>query len=157
MRKKGVTTRQLHASLGNAYCGATLYKQNVSRERAQRLANVLECETISCLAQSDVYWDRIVSIEPDGVSDVYDLTVPGNANFVADNIIAHNSIEQDSDVVMFIYRDAYYNPETPDGNLAEVHIAKHRNGPTGVVNLVFIPELTQFKNAAAVNVDLDKI
>ena len=67
------------------------------------------------------------------------------------------SIEQDSDVVMFIYRDAYYNPETPDGNLAEVHIAKHRNGPTGVVNLVFIPELTQFKNAAAVNVDLDKL
>ncbi len=67
------------------------------------------------------------------------------------------SIEQDSDVVMFIYRDAYYNPETPEGNRTEIQIAKHRNGPTGVVHLVFIPELTQFQNAAAVNVDLDKI
>ncbi len=67
------------------------------------------------------------------------------------------SIEQDSDVVLFIYRDAYYNPDTPDGNGAEIHIAKHRNGPTGMVHLVFIPELTQFQNAAAVNIDLDKI
>ncbi len=67
------------------------------------------------------------------------------------------SIEQDADVVMFIYRDAYYNPDTPDGNLAEIHVSKHRNGPTGVVNLVFIPEITQFKNAAQVNVDLDHL
>ncbi len=67
------------------------------------------------------------------------------------------SIEQDSDVVMFIYRDAYYNPETPEGNKAEIHIAKHRNGPTGVVELIFIPALTQFQNAARHSIDLDKI
>jgi replicative DNA helicase len=67
------------------------------------------------------------------------------------------SIEQDADVVMFIYRDVYYNPDTPDGNRAEIHIAKHRNGPTGLVHLVFIPELTQFQNAAAVNIDLDRL
>ncbi|MBN1311850.1 MAG: replicative DNA helicase [Anaerolineae bacterium] len=65
------------------------------------------------------------------------------------------SIEQDSDVVMFIYRDAYYNPETSDGDRTEIHIAKHRNGPTGVVDLIFIPELTQFQNAARISVDLD--
>lgn len=67
------------------------------------------------------------------------------------------SIEQDSDVVIFIYRDAYYNPETPEGNRTEIHISKHRNGPTGVVHLVFVPELTQFQNAASVNIDLDQI
>lgn len=67
------------------------------------------------------------------------------------------SIEQDSDVVMFIYRDAYYNPDSPEGNKAEIHIAKHRNGPTGVVELIFIPALTQFQNAARHSIDLDKI
>jgi replicative DNA helicase len=67
------------------------------------------------------------------------------------------SIEQDADVVLFIYRDVYYNPETPDGNRAEIHISKHRNGPTGLVNLVFIPELTQFQNAASVDYNLDEL
>ncbi len=67
------------------------------------------------------------------------------------------SIEQDSDVVMFIYREAYYNPETPEGNRAEIIIAKHRNGPTGKVDLVFIPELTQFRSAATRRVDLDDL
>jgi len=67
------------------------------------------------------------------------------------------SIEQDSDVVMFIYRDAYYNPESPDGNRAEILIAKHRNGPTGTVDLVFIPELTQFRNATTRDVDFDDL
>ncbi len=105
----------------------------------------------------DVHWDKIRSIEPDGETDVYDLTVPGPSNFVANNIIVHNSIEQDSDVVVFIYRDNYYNAESPEGNRAEMHIAKHRNGPTGTVHLVFIPELTQFQNAAAVNIDLDRL
>ncbi len=67
------------------------------------------------------------------------------------------SIEQDSDVVMFIYRDIYYNPDSPDGNKAEIHIAKHRNGPTGTVDLVFVPELTQFKNAVTQRYDLDEM
>ncbi|HEC23257.1 MAG TPA: replicative DNA helicase [Chloroflexi bacterium] len=67
------------------------------------------------------------------------------------------SIEQDSDVVIFIYRDAYYNPDTPDGNRTEVHVAKHRNGPTGVVDLVFIPELTQFRDGVRRDINLDEV
>lgn len=67
------------------------------------------------------------------------------------------SIEQDSDVVMFIYRDAYYDADSPEGNRTEIQIAKHRNGPTGVVDLIFIPELTQFQNAASRSVDLDTL
>ena len=109
----------------------------------------------SAKIEGSVRWDNVTSIEPDGVSDVYDLTVPGLHNFVANGIIVHNSIEQDADVVMFIYRDAYYNPDTPVGNRTEVNVAKHRNGPTGIVDMVFIPEITQFKDAAPQHFDLD--
>jgi len=56
------------------------------------------------------------------------------------------SIEQDADLVMMLYRDEYYHPDTVDQGVAEVIIAKHRNGPTGQVKLIFRPELTQFLN-----------
>lgn len=56
------------------------------------------------------------------------------------------SIEQDADLVMMLYRDEYYHPDTVDQGIAEVIIAKHRNGPTGQVKLIFRPELTQFLN-----------
>ena len=57
------------------------------------------------------------------------------------------SIEQDADVVMFIYRDEYYNPETTDRpNIAEISVAKHRNGPTGVVDLYWHGKLASFRN-----------
>jgi replicative DNA helicase len=67
------------------------------------------------------------------------------------------SIEQDSDVVIFIYRDVYYNKESPDGDRTEIHIAKHRNGPTGQVDLVFIPELTLFRDAVRRDTNLDEL
>lgn len=60
------------------------------------------------------------------------------------------SIEQDADIVMFIYRDDYYNPETSDRpNTADIIIGKHRNGPTGSVHLYFHKELTRFENMAS--------
>ena len=58
------------------------------------------------------------------------------------------SIEQDADLVMMIYRDDYYNPNTSDGGIAELILAKHRNGPTGTVKLLFDSQFTQFKNMA---------
>ncbi len=54
------------------------------------------------------------------------------------------SIEQDADIVMFIYREAYYNPDTDRGNITDLIIAKHRNGPTGKVELYFHPERLRF-------------
>ena len=56
------------------------------------------------------------------------------------------SIEQDADIVMFLYRDDYYNPETEAKNIAEVIIAKHRAGPTGTVELLWMPSYTKFAN-----------
>ncbi len=105
-------------------------------------------------SMSDVYWDEIVSIEAEGEAEVYDLTVPGPHNFVAGDIIVHNSIEQDSDVVMFIYREDLYDPDTERKNIAEIHVAKHRNGPTGTVELFFRSQLTQFTNLMTREVSL---
>lgn len=58
------------------------------------------------------------------------------------------AIEQDADLILFIYRDEYYNKESPDKGLAEVIIGKQRNGPTGTVKLTFLGQYTKFENAA---------
>ncbi|NMG09378.1 replicative DNA helicase [Brasilonema sp. UFV-L1] len=151
MQQHGITIRQMQSSLGVAHCGTTLYKQNLSRERAARLGTVVKSEEINLLANSDVYWDTIISIEADGEEEVYDLTVPKHHNFIANNIIVHNSIEQDADLVLMLYRDDYYNSDSVDRGIAEVIIAKHRNGPTGIIKLLFDPQYTKFKNLAKPN------
>jgi replicative DNA helicase len=60
------------------------------------------------------------------------------------------SLEQDADVVMFLYRDEVYNPESPDRGTAEIIVSKHRNGPTGVTQLAFLDHYTRFANMARV-------
>jgi replicative DNA helicase len=105
-------------------------------------------QQLIALANSDIYWDELISIELDGEEEVFDLTVDKLHNFIANNIIVHNSIEQDADIVMMLYRDEYYSPDTPDRGIAEVIIAKHRNGPTGTIKLLFDPQFTKFKNLA---------
>jgi replicative DNA helicase len=59
------------------------------------------------------------------------------------------SIEQDADLVLMIYRDEYYNPDTPDRGITEIIVTKHRNGPVGTVKLLFEPQFTRFRNLAA--------
>jgi replicative DNA helicase len=58
------------------------------------------------------------------------------------------ALEQDADVVIFLYRDEIYNPESDDRGTAEIHVAKHRNGPTGTTRLAFLDHLTKFANMA---------
>jgi replicative DNA helicase len=106
----------------------------------------VNCSEICRLGDSDVYWDEIARIDADGVTDVYDLTVPELHNFVAGNIIVHNSIEQDADVVLFVYREDYYVEDTDRQNIADILVAKHRHGSTGTVSLFFRKELTQFRD-----------
>jgi replicative DNA helicase len=142
----GVTTRELQASIGLSYCGSALYKANIGRDRAARVASAARSAELERLATSDVYWDQVGSIEPAGVEDVYDLTVDGLHNFVADEIVVHNSIEQDADLVMFIYRDEYYNKESERPGEADIIVAKHRNGPIGDVTLTFLARYPKFAN-----------
>jgi replicative DNA helicase len=119
------------------------------RERALRVSEILESEELQRLATGGVYWDEISEIQPDGEDDVYDLTVEGLHNFVAEDMSVHNRIEQDADLVMFIYRDEYYNEESDQQGLAEVILAKHRNGPTDAVKLSFLKRYAKFADLAA--------
>jgi replicative DNA helicase len=131
-----------HARLGWRDQGKAM-----SRSTCATLAARLEDDVLEALAFSDVVWDPIVSIEPDGVEKVYDLTVGDVHNFCANDMVTHNSgaIEQEADLVSFLYRDAYYNPESaPEPDLTEFIIAKQRNGPTGMVKLRFLKEHTLF-------------
>jgi replicative DNA helicase len=119
------------------------------RERALRVSEILESEELRRLATGGVYWDEISEIQPEGEDFVYDLTVEGLHNFVAEDMSVHNSIEQDADLVMFIYRDEYYNEESDQQGLAEVILAKHRNGPTDAVKLSFLKRYAKFADLAA--------
>ncbi len=125
-----------------------VYEQGVSRSLMQRIAAALPDQFLTDLGASDVLWDEVVAIEARGEELVFDATVAGTHNFVAGDIVVHNSIEQDADVVMFIYRDEYYNPESDQRGLAEIIIAKHRNGPVGATKLVFNGDYTKFDDAA---------
>ena len=102
-----------------------------------------------------VSWHKVASIQADGVEEVYDLTVPVFHNFVANDFVVHNSIEQDADVVIFVYREDYYNEDTDRQNIADLMIAKHRHGTTGTVSLYFRKELTQFRDLELRREDLD--
>jgi replicative DNA helicase len=66
-------------------------KEDVGRDRLAQLAKALDSEPLRRLADSDVLWDEVVRVEPDGVDQVYDLTIDGTHNFVANDIVVHNS------------------------------------------------------------------
>jgi len=112
------------------------------------IAEVVPTDKVADLARSDLGWDGVVEITPLGEQPTFDVTVPGTHNFIADGIVAHNSLEQDADVVIFLYRDEVYNRESPDRGTAEVIVAKHRNGPTGMTQLAFLDHYTRFANMA---------
>jgi replicative DNA helicase len=130
---------------------------NVDRSLLKQVAEVVQSDCLNNLSDSDVYWDAIASIELDTEEEVYDITVEKYHDFVCSNIIIHNSLEQDADVVMFLYRDEVYNEATEFPNQADIIVAKHRNGPTGTISLYFEKTLTKFMNAAERSVDLSHI
>ena len=145
MRTFGVTSRELARRLDMSYCGSTLYRSGVCRDRMLRVAHAVPDPVLMHLAISDVRWDRVAAIEPAGRTDVYDARVPGTHSFLANDIVSHNSgaIEQDADLVMFINADP--KDETKRGTV-EIIVAKHRNGPTGVARLGFVADYTRFRH-----------
>jgi replicative DNA helicase len=109
------------------------------------LQKFLNDKSLGLLAESDIYWDEIASITEIGTEDVYDATVPGVHNFVANDFIVHNSLEQDADIVMMLFRRDYYDKYDKPG-LAEVIVSKNRHGGVGDVQLAFRKEIGQFNN-----------
>ncbi|WP_293914858.1 replicative DNA helicase [Deinococcus sp.] len=150
MSTRGISQRQMAALRGTSYGGAAHFNFAPSRTVVQDYAECLEDEALSVLARNDLYWDEVLSVTPAGEQTVYDLTVPGPASWLADGLINHNSgaIEQDADIVMFIYRDEYYNKETDQQGIAEIIIGKQRNGPVGTVKLQFHSSHVRFNDLA---------
>jgi replicative DNA helicase len=97
------------------------------------------------LPANDVFWDEVARIEPAGEEDVFDLTVPGPANFVANDIIVHNSIEQDADAVFLLHRPDRYEPGQHEG-IIEIIVAKNRNGPVGEITLAYAKQYMRYED-----------
>jgi replicative DNA helicase len=116
----------------------------LSRVRRVHGVGLLEAGSLLGARGADIRWDDIVAIQPRGEKPVFDATVPGTHNFIANGIVAHNSIEQDSDVVMFVYREVMYNKDTAEPGKAHIIVAKQRNGPTADVEMTFFRECTKF-------------
>jgi replicative DNA helicase len=145
---KAAAERGLDAGALLAEAGASGARAGVARRALRQVTEKVDDAWLHDLVEADVLWDTVSEIVPLGPKPVYDATVVGTHNFVANGIVAHNSIEQDSDVVMFIYRDDIYNEDSPDRGTAEIIVAKHRNGPTDKVRLAFLGHHTRFENMA---------
>jgi replicative DNA helicase len=156
MRERGVSQRKMATLRGTSYGGTSHFHFAPSRSVLAEYAEILDDDALRAHATSDLFWDRVVSIEPAGEEEVFDLTVPGPASWLADGIVSHNSgaIEQDADVICFVYREEVYVPKDDVEKLKEVEgraeliIGKQRNGPIGVVPLTFLKQYTRFESTA---------
>jgi replicative DNA helicase len=150
LQERQMSHREFSVALGTQFCGSTLWKHAPSRQRLARVATILEDADLEMVATNDVFWDEIASIESLGEQCVYDATVPGTSNFVANGINLHNSIEQDADMVLLLHREDAYEPESPRAGEADFIVAKHRNGPTATVTVAFQGHYSRFVDMARI-------
>jgi replicative DNA helicase len=108
------------------------------------VASALGSAELDLEATNDVLWDEVVAIDPLGEQEVYDATVLGTHNFIADGIAVHNSIEQDADMVILLHREDAYEKESPRAGEADFIVAKHRNGPTATITVAFQGHYSRF-------------
>jgi replicative DNA helicase len=148
LAEQGMTHREFAAAMGTQFCGSSLWKRAPSRQRLGRVASLLGDADLEVLAVNDVLWDEVVAIEPDGEEEVFDATVLGNHNFVANGIAVHNSIEQDADMVILLHREDMYEKESPRAGEADFIVAKHRNGPTDTITVAFQGHYSRFVDMA---------
>jgi replicative DNA helicase len=148
MRAQGVTQRAMAGMRGTSYGGSSHFKFYPSRPQMASYAELLESTELAQWSTSDLFWDRIVANTPDGEEDVFDLTVPGPACWLADGVASHNSgaIEQDADMILLIYREEVYDRNTTKKGIAEIDLVKHRNGEIGTFLLTFQGQFTRFAN-----------
>ena len=114
----------------------------------ERVSELLDSLDLDLEAANDVLWDEVASVEADGVEKVYDATVLGTHNFIANGIAVHNSIEQDADMVILLHREAAYEKDSPREGEADLIVAKHRNGPTDTIVVAFQGHFSRFTNMA---------
>ena len=143
-----MTHRQFAGALGMKSLGSTMWQRSAGRGRLHKMADVLQDNTLHELATDDVFWDRIVEITGIGKHDVYDGTVSGTHNFVANLVSLHNSLEQDADMVILLHRPDAFERDDPRGGEADLILGKHRNGPTKTITVAHQLHLSRFTNMA---------
>ncbi len=148
LTERKVTHREFAAAMGTQFCGSTMWKHAPSRQRLAKVADVLDNADLEVLATNDIFWDTITSIESIGDQEVYDATVMGTHNFVAEGIATHNSLEQDADVVILLHREDAYERESTRPGEADFIVAKHRNGPTADIVVAFQGHYSRFVDMA---------
>ena len=148
MEERFFTLSRIQAAIGTRSAGDLNVNMSPTRTRLGRIAQILGDAHLEMIATSDVYWDTVKSIESIGYQPVYDATVLGTHNFVANGINLHNSIEQDSDVVILLHREDQYEKESPRAGEADLIVAKHRNGPTATVTVAFQGHYSRFVDMA---------
>ncbi|GIG40921.1 replicative DNA helicase [Cellulomonas phragmiteti] len=109
-----------------------------------QVVDVLDRADLDVDAVNDLLWDEVVAIEPMGEQQVFDATVVGTHNFIANGIAVHNSIEQDADMVILLHREDAYEKESPRAGEADLIVAKHRNGPTDTITVAFQGHYSRF-------------
>jgi replicative DNA helicase len=131
-----------------AYVGVHGARGESAKEVLAKLDTAARNTNLDDLATNDVFWDEIVEITSIGMHDVYDGTVPGTHNFVAQGIAAHNSLEQDADMVILLHRPDAIDRDDPRGGEADLILGKHRNGPTANITVAHQLHLSRFTNMA---------
>ncbi len=150
MKSVGVSGRAMAELRGTAYGGTSHFRFAPSRRLISGYAELLDDPHLAEWANCPLFWDRVVDVVPAGDAETFDLTVPDRHNWLADGLTTHNSgaIEQDADMILLIYRDEVYNKETPKKGVADIDLAKHRNGETGDIRLTFRGANSRFENYA---------
>jgi replicative DNA helicase len=148
MRERSISLNRLRVAVGSTSRGDLNADICPTRSRIGHIAEVLGDADLEMMATNDVFWDTIVSIESVGHQPVYDATVMESHNFIANGISLHNSIEQDSDVVILLHREDAYERESPRAGEADLIVAKHRNGPTATVTVAFQGHYSRFVDMA---------